>query len=63
MNFEGLIEVEVLGGYAAQLGDGWSYQFSICEPCLKVLFKQFKLPPTKDAETVFAREPAEKESP
>ena len=45
MNYEGLIETVVQGGYAAKLGDMDSYVFSICEDCLRKLFEGFKHPP------------------
>jgi hypothetical protein len=46
MNFEGLLEVTVQGGYASLLGDSHSYVFSICESCLKEMFeKEFKIAP------------------
>ena len=44
-NFEGLIEVKVCGGYASKLGDGSTYTFSICEDCLKTMFKNFAIKP------------------
>ena len=47
-NFEGLIEARICGGYGAKLGDGIAYEFSLCESCLEVLFKDFKIPPLKD---------------
>jgi len=45
MNFEGLLEVTVCGGYASLLGDGKAHTFSICEYCLRDMFKTFKFPP------------------
>jgi len=46
MNYEGLIEARVQGGYASKLGDMTSFIFSICEDCLEKLFVRFKHPPT-----------------
>jgi hypothetical protein len=51
MNYEGLIEVTVQGGYAAKLGDLVPYTFSLCEDCLKKLFEGFKIPPQGGVET------------
>ena len=45
LNFEGLLEAHVQGGYGAKLGDMDSYIFSICEDCLSTLFDGFKHPP------------------
>ncbi len=42
MNYEGLIEASVFGGYASKLGDQVNYEFSLCEDCLIELFKTFK---------------------
>lgn len=45
-NAYGLIEATVSGGYDSNaLEDMESYTFSLCEPCLKVLFDTFKHPP------------------
>ena len=44
MNFEGLIETSITGGYASKLGDQITYTFSICEDCLEKLFESFKIP-------------------
>ena len=44
MNFEGLQEIFVSGGYASLLGDMVEFTFSMCEKCLKVLFRSFKIP-------------------
>lgn len=44
MNYNGLIEAEVSGGYdSTHLLDGESYQFSICESCLDEIFNSFKI--------------------
>lgn len=45
-NFEGIIELCTRGGYNSKIGDGVEYSFSICEDCLIVLFKTFKIPVT-----------------
>lgn len=45
MNYEGLLEASVQGGYASKLGDMLTYTFSICEGCLENIFKTFKHPP------------------
>lgn len=46
--FYGLVEVEFSTGYFSNaLPDGMIYSFSLCEPCLEKLFKEFKLPPTE----------------
>lgn len=42
-NYDGLIEVTVMGGYGAKLGDMTAYTFSICEDCLKEIFNSFKI--------------------
>lgn len=47
MNYEGLLEAVVNGGYAAHLGDRVTYTFSICEFCLEKMFKTFKFPPER----------------
>jgi hypothetical protein len=42
-DWEGLIEVGIIGGYGStHLGDGNSYEFSLCESCLIALFQTFK---------------------
>jgi hypothetical protein len=42
----GLVDVTVSGGYdSPAFSDGTTYQFSICETCLRALFDGFKLPP------------------
>jgi hypothetical protein len=47
-NFEGLIEVEVNGGYGAEcLEDMIKYKFSLCEKCLSEMFSKFKIQPEK----------------
>ena len=50
MNYEGLIELTVQGGYASKLGDMVPYTFSLCEDCLKKLFDGFKIPPQRGVE-------------
>lgn len=54
MNFEGLLEVTIRGGYASKLGDMVDYTFSLCETCLEKLFGEFKLPPESNADEEFA---------
>lgn len=44
MNFEGLLNAMVEGGYGAKLGDCIRYEFDLCETCLEELFKTFKIP-------------------
>jgi hypothetical protein len=51
MNYEGLIEANVWGGYGSKLGDSVSYQFSLCEDCLKIMFDDFKIPVLKTYES------------
>jgi hypothetical protein len=42
--FEGLIEIEVSGGYGSNyIGDGNKYVFSLCEKCLVEFAKTFKI--------------------
>lgn len=43
MNFEGLIETNVCGGYSSLLGDSIRYTFSLCERCLEQLFRGFQI--------------------
>lgn len=52
MNYEGLTEAEVIGGYGSSyIGDGISYTFSICEKCLiEKIFVAFKIQPEKHEE-------------
>ena len=47
MNWEGLVEATICGGYGSKLGDGVEYTFSLCEECLKKLFSEFKHQPEK----------------
>src|SRR5690606_34673443 len=42
MNYEGLIEYKIMGGFGSKLGDGSVYQFYLCEDCLKTMFEGFK---------------------
>ncbi len=43
---EGLIEVQVRGGYGSNaLGDGSDFTFSICETCLVQVILTFEVPP------------------
>lgn len=44
---EGLREQVIACGYGSELGDGNYYRFSLCEPCLQVMFDGFKIPVTK----------------
>ena len=46
VNYEGLLEVTVQGGYNALLGYMTAYTFSLCEPCLSKLFEQFQIKPS-----------------
>jgi hypothetical protein len=51
INFEGLIEAKVVGGYNSKyLGDMCSYTFSLCESCLWKLFKDFCIKAYNDEE-------------
>lgn len=47
----GLIDAEVFGHYLSDsqngLDDGYKYTFSLCENCLKILFKNFAIQPEK----------------
>lgn len=46
--FYGLIETRAESGYLSDhLEDGYSYVFSLCEKCLKNMFKRFKIPVEK----------------
>ncbi len=46
---EGLIEVQVRGGYGSNiLGDGSDFRFSICETCLGQMILAFEIPPSYD---------------
>lgn len=47
INYEGLVEAEIRGGYASALGDQVVHQFSLCEKCLANLFQCFAIPPTR----------------
>lgn len=48
-NYEGLVDVNLCGGYGSKLGDGVAYNFSICETCLKdKIFPMFQDPPKID---------------
>lgn len=43
--YNGLIEVEVSGGYTSSfIEDGTTWRFSICEKCLDSITKKFKIP-------------------
>ncbi len=43
----GLVDASVQGGYESyHLFDMSTYTFSLCEKCLRVLFNQFKIPPS-----------------
>lgn len=44
-NFEGLLEIKIMGGYGSLLGDMETYEFSICETCLQSMFEKFLIPP------------------
>jgi len=44
---DGLIDAKVSGGYFSNhLSDCRSYNFSLCEKCLRKMFDEFKIPPT-----------------
>jgi hypothetical protein len=45
MDYEGLIEVKIIGGYYSKIGDLNQVEFSICEDCLLEIFKTFKYTP------------------
>ena len=46
MNFNGLLEVEVIGAYdSTHLDDMNKYVFSVCEKCLSELFDSFLIKP------------------
>jgi hypothetical protein len=49
MNFEGLLEVSIQGGYASFLGDDAPHTFSLCERCLDEMFRTFVIPPSASA--------------
>lgn len=47
-NAEGLIEVQVSGGYGSDhIGDGIEYTFSLCERCVMDAIRKFKIPAEK----------------
>jgi hypothetical protein len=51
----GLVDAEVSGGYFSEgLLDMTTYRFSLCEQCLRAMFRKFKVPPkiTCDGENV-----------
>ena len=44
----GLLNAQVFGGYfSPSLEDDTEYKFSMCEPCLKILFESFVINPEK----------------
>jgi uncharacterized protein with PQ loop repeat len=45
LNFEGLVEADIIGGYCSKLGDMTRIRFSLCENCLIEMFKTFKHDP------------------
>lgn len=45
MNFEGLCEAKITGGYASKIGDMTQVSFSLCEDCLLTMFDKFTHPP------------------
>lgn len=46
MNFDGLLEASIQGGYASLLGYCATYTFSLCERCLGAMFHAFVIPPS-----------------
>ena len=47
-NYEGLIEVSVVGGYDSEhIGDYHELTFSICEKCLMEIINSFKIFPVE----------------
>jgi hypothetical protein len=52
--FCGLMETEVYGQYySPYLENGQIYRFSLCEKCLKNLFRRFKIPVEKESYPLF----------
>jgi len=47
MNYEGLTEARICGGYASKIGDMLELSFSLCEKCLIELFKTFVIKPSE----------------
>lgn len=45
-----MIRIYHCGGYDSILGDGDSYDFDLCESCLKKLMDGLKIPPTVNDE-------------
>lgn len=45
---EEMIRVYHEGGYSSILGDGTSYDFDLCEPCLKKIMDGLQIPPKTD---------------
>lgn len=45
LNYEGLIEATICGGYGSKIGDFRQLTFSVCESCLIELFETFKISP------------------
>jgi hypothetical protein len=45
MNFEGLIEAHLCGGYGSKIGDSVEIEFSLCETCLLELFERCIIQP------------------
>ena len=45
INYEGLLDVQLLGGFASKLDDGAEYNFDVCENCLILWFSEFKHDP------------------
>ena len=45
MNFEGLIEAYLCGGFGSKIGDGVAVEFSLCETCLLELFDRCVIKP------------------
>ena len=50
-DYYGLIETSVTGGYySTHLEDMTTYTFSLCEVCLRGMFKSFKVKPKEETQ-------------
>ncbi len=57
MNYEGLIEASVSGGFHSKIGDMVELKFSLCEDCLLEMFKTFKHEPYVRDHSLYSRDP------
>lgn len=59
MNYEGLIEASVSGGFHSKIGDMVDLKFSLCEDCLIEMFKTFKHDPYVRDRSLYGRDSEE----